>query len=373
MKKNHLCNTMLADLNLTLNPSPRERNFCSFLDKARKNLILLALTVLSLGIFSCETIVEDLPMNRFPEIKEKLVLSAFISPQDTMIYVKVSVSTPLFGEYKSGNVSFMITNGDTTFFGKSNVVRDAVVTLSTGSQQITVPFQSKNQVYALPAEKFRIEAGKTYTLRAVTKNNQAEATTTVPIEKVAIESYKADSTGRVLNSYSSNQGSQKDTASGYLVQFSWKDIAQKQNFYKVYGEFEYFIDSPIVINNVLTYRSQKASSNYMFYGDRALLDDSFQDGAIINSSKVEVLKQAYGSVFINGKVYKSRPSQLGSKLKLQVSNLSKELYDYERSLGKFNDADGNPFAEPAPVLSNVKNGLGCFAGYNRTEISIKLK
>ena len=339
----------------------------------KKNLILIALTVFSLGIFSCETIVEDLPLNRFPEIKEKLVLSAFISPQDTMIYVKVSVSTPLFGEYKSGNASFFVMNGDTTFFGKSNIVRDAIVTLSTGSQQITVPFQSTNQVYALPAEKFKIEAGKTYTLRAMTKNNQAEATTTVPLERVAIESFKTDSTGRVFNSYSSNQGSQKDTASGYLVQFSWKDIAQKQNFYKISGEFEYYFDFPNVINNVLTYRTQKVSSNYLWYGNSGLLDDSFQDGAIISSPKVGVLKQAFGSTFINGKLYKPRPSLLGSKLKLQVSNLSKELYDYERSLGKFYDADGNPFAEPAPVFSNVKNGLGCFAGYNRTEISIKLK
>ncbi|TAH12534.1 MAG: DUF4249 family protein, partial [Runella slithyformis] len=33
----------------------------------------------------------------------------------------------------------------------------------------------------------------------------------------------------------------------------------------------------------------------------------------------------------------------------------------------------NPFSEPTLIPSNIKGGLGCFAGYNRTNFTVKMR
>lgn len=113
-------------------------------------LIIIALFLLNFGSFSCETLVDDIPLSRFPEIKEKLVLTSFISPQDTTIYVKVTISSPLFGVYKTQNSGYYVANGDTIRYGgDDNTIPDAIVTLSSGNQSVTLPYQNKNKLYAI--------------------------------------------------------------------------------------------------------------------------------------------------------------------------------------------------------------------------------
>lgn len=335
-----------------------------------KNIfIIIALFILNFGLFSCETIVDDIPLSRFPEIKEKLVLTSFISPQDTTIYVKVTISSPLFGEYKTQNSGYFIANGDTVYYGgKDNTVPDAIVTLSSDNQSITLPYQAKNKLYSISAKAFKIEAGKTYTLKAVSKNYAVEASTTIPLQNANIEKYVANPIIRQTNYYSSNQfGQQQDTLNGYEVAFSWRDIAQQKNFYKIWGEVQFTMEVPTIRNNTVSYQTLKFTNNAYWPNEQLYLNDDNQDGAIISTEKAEIINYFIPKVTLNGKTYKARPSASGSKLMLQLANLSKEFYDYQLSLFKFQDAESNPFAEPSPVFSNVKNGLGCFAGYNRTE------
>lgn len=49
---------------------------------------------------------------------------------------------------------------------------------------------------------------------------------------------------------------------------------------------------------------------------------------------------------------------------VHVQHLSNELYTYLKYLKLYNHYHDNPFAEPVPVYSNIKNGIGIFAGLN---------
>lgn len=49
---------------------------------------------------------------------------------------------------------------------------------------------------------------------------------------------------------------------------------------------------------------------------------------------------------------------------IHVQRLSKDLYNYMKYLKLYNHFHDNPFSEPLPVYSNVKNGAGIFAGFN---------
>ncbi len=49
---------------------------------------------------------------------------------------------------------------------------------------------------------------------------------------------------------------------------------------------------------------------------------------------------------------------------IHVQKLSKELFNYLKYLKLYDFYHDNPFSEPVPVYSNVKNGIGIFAGFN---------
>lgn len=49
---------------------------------------------------------------------------------------------------------------------------------------------------------------------------------------------------------------------------------------------------------------------------------------------------------------------------VHIQHLSKELYTYLKYLKLYSHYHGSPFSEPVPVYSNIKNGIGIFAGVN---------
>jgi Domain of unknown function (DUF4249) len=51
---------------------------------------------------------------------------------------------------------------------------------------------------------------------------------------------------------------------------------------------------------------------------------------------------------------------------LEIYKLSGDLYKYIKSVNKQQQVGENPFSEPVFIYSNVKNGLGIFAGYSVT-------
>ena len=52
------------------------------------------------------------------------------------------------------------------------------------------------------------------------------------------------------------------------------------------------------------------------------------------------------------------------ELQVVLYSTSEAGYNYRRSYELYKQADGNPFAQPVQVYSNVDEGFGCFAGYS---------
>lgn len=49
-------------------------------------------------------------------------------------------------------------------------------------------------------------------------------------------------------------------------------------------------------------------------------------------------------------------------LRFYLYNISQDYYYYRRSLELYNQTNGNPFAQPVQVFSNIQNGFGIFGG-----------
>jgi hypothetical protein len=59
-------------------------------------------------------------------------------------------------------------------------------------------------------------------------------------------------------------------------------------------------------------------------------------------------------------------------LEITVSSLPSTTYDFYQSVQRYYDTNGNPFAEPAPLRSNIQGGYGLFGGATDTKFRISL-
>ena len=300
-----------------------------------KNIVLAIVILLSISLFSCETLVNDVDPDRLPRSDSKLVVHGYLSPQDTVISIAVNLSTQLIG----GSLNL----GNNTTVSLS----DATVTLSNQGKSIPLSFDSKSGTYRIKATELPIIEGQTYELKVVRNGETAESSCTVP-KSVLIQSIRKDS---VVERGASN----KD----YLYRIVWKDPEGQVNFYRVGGyifQTQRVQTGPTAFENIPTIQPLNFRENNR---TGEFISDERTDGNLL----VSIAGRAYS-------YYSQGTSPFTNQyVELILLSCEKTYYDYHRAVQTF-DGD-NPFAEPSLIPSNIKNGLGCFAAYNRSTFVLK--
>ncbi len=344
----------------------------------------LYLLVFIASVFlSCETIVDEVDLSKFPDLKEKVVVTAFIGPQDEIIKVRLNKSTPLYGTIsgKYEKVFDPISQDSVLYYEDKQYITDAAVSISNGAQSTALAYSAELKSYAVAAKDFKILPGQTIRLSINWNGSLITSTTLIPENTVVIQNLKIDPFMEIRRGFFEN-----DTATGYKINFQYQDVPGKVNYYKLWGELEYKVKLPVFDKaNKATYVDRNAYA-YLFWPDAETTgSDRYQsdagiDGSIIKSINGEITQRRI-SVCPSGSSSFQDKGCLSAKniatapqtIKLQIWNTSKDLYDYSLSLRKFNASSNNPFSEPTPVYNNIKNGLGIFAGYNGFEGSVKVK
>lgn len=282
---------------------------------------------------------------------EKLVVNGYISPQDTLLTVKVSRSKPALVE-PSEAVPFVVEN--------------ATVTISDGSKLVVMRYNSVRQFYQASIALMPIKTGQTYTLTASTPDGkQVSAQATVP-KPIPISAISLDST-------ITTAGSTKTKS--YRISFVWEDPATETNFYQYEGylqwrdsKFTYPIggqaEVPVPNIYILQFNRDRATGN--------LLSDDRQQGSLLTSQSASV------ATII---VQKSDPKAAeyvtytypGALVVAQLLNTEESFYRYTNAVFRQRQVGNSPFAEPVLIPSNIVGGLGCFAAYNRTEKVLPLR
>lgn len=272
----------------------------------------------------CESDVDNI--DSF-ESKSKLVVVSYISPQDTMLVVRVQKTQPALGQ--------QLTE-------EQRKVKDATVTISDGASVVALAYNAANNQYEADARTWPIAAGKTYRLKVVAPVGTAEATCTVPLtEGIAITEATAPYT--LIEDYY-GQSVRK-----YTITFKWQDAPGVTNFYRTLAFKEYTLTD---------HNGEKRVYKEGLYGsydndDRQIQNDENYQGGIMTSEPL--VYHDYSSESIEKPYY--------INCVLVVSD--KNYFLYHRALNKQEESNGNPFAEPALMYSNVKGGLGVFGGYNQ--------
>lgn len=273
----------------------------------------------------------------------KIVVNGFLSPQDTLLAIRVTRSQIVVGD----SLSLLETG---------IVVPNATVTLSEGDRSVVLPYHKDrppvDSAYSINARLLPIVAGRTYKLTVETPDGRRLSSTCTIPQAVLPKSITFDSLTQTQN---------RGTTQRYFVRARWQDPAEQTNYYQVAGIFRY---APIT--NV---REERFSSLSFDDDNRGLFTDAGVNGTIMVSGRAYLTS-----------VSSATSVQTNFSSQYSTANVTVNLISVEQSYYRFQEAiirqrrsRNNPFAEPVFVPSNIQGGLGCFAGYNNATLTTTLK
>ncbi len=339
----------------------------------------LIAVLLSVFFFSCGSLRNEVDPDKLNKQAAKLVIASFISPQDSVLAVQISRSVPVLGTNPGGYNNAGV-----------NDVTDATVTISNGAKFVALQF-SRNykglnvNLYQVNARLFPILAGQIYTLTVETpRGEKATAQCTIPAVAPTPE-LRLDS-AVVQNGYRSGSGGRENYyTKEYSVRLRWKDIVGQKNYYRTTGYFRFQPTPPANTTAVVPIGNQ----NIYFDYSGVQTDAPSTDGSMLTSregvfyrpfNSYSTISGPTGTTVINSSTLETDPDkiQLGKivsfgELTVSLLHTDENYYKYHDAVTRQGDTGDNPFAEPVQIPTNINGGLGCFAGYNRSTVVVKIK
>jgi len=273
---------------------------------------LMLFSVYSFLISCEEDITVDLPV---PETK--LVVEGYITP-GSPAYVFISTTNAFFAPVDS--VSLI-----------SSAVRNALVTISDGITTDTLVAPAPDIGYLYISPNMTGQIGATYTLRIEAANGEiATAITAIP-PPVPLDSiwFKLQPETDTLGYIWAHLTDPPVTGNNYR----W--------FAKRLGKDEDFIPPPGSVFNDKFFNSLN-------------FDFAYNRGTLPNSTAEDDNNEEEG-------YYK-----IGDTIVVKFAAITKESYDFWRAAETQASSNGNPFASPAPLKSNIEGGIGIWEGFSFT-------
>jgi hypothetical protein len=319
--------------------------------------LLTLLTGATVALSACETIVDvDVPPHT-----PRLAVSYTLSNQ---------TPTTEYQEFFEVRDMFVSASQGVLEVKESAGRKDATVELLNETGQVVEQFRSKGRPsfnqstsrpdslygYYVPVRNFIGQPGSTYTLRASAPGLETvEATLTLP-SRAVIET----------GSYTATQTSSNGSSLGRLT-CSILDNAATTDYYLAYarvldrngrywGEVRHDYNSNSNSGSgpdIALDRFQRSETR-LSYGQYPF-SDAGGNGQRLNLNE-DVVLQYMGGFSPGG------TTAVPAYIELIVSSITPDTYRFYQSLQRYYDTDGNPFAEPAPLFSNVRPGYGLFGG-----------
>jgi len=279
-----------------------------------KQLNIFSVFILAslLLLFSCEKAVTNVEL---PKQEKKLVVYAYISPEDSLISVHVSESHPIWQPYSGGYYE---------------TVKNAHVKITGNGTEAHVPYDQNSDTYILSTSLFPIIPGAPYGLLVSTPDGKSvQASCTVPFNTnqsvglVAVDTITEEWGGKKLR-----------------VKVRFTDIVGETNYYRVGGVWKY-IDLYAPTQDTLT-EEMYPKYNFEYFSDMG------KDGQVFTAELVYWIYENADWM-----------QPIGMELKLLTTDV--HYYNFHKSLENYVGED--PFSEPTMVYTNMIGGLGVFAAY----------
>ncbi len=319
---------------------------------------------LALALAGCETTVDVAPPPHTP----RLALTYTLSNQ--------APGTADYRQFFEGRALYVSTSQDVFNPTRLQGRADATVELRDAAGQVVEQFRPRSRPgypdslrgYYAPTRGYVGRPGQGYTLRASAPGVAAvEATMTLPAP-AAVEA------GSYAPKATSGPGNGSNPA-GRLA-FTVPDNAATTDYYLAYArvldaagrpwgqvQIDYSArnnNGPDIDFDLNRFKLSVANNRY----DTFPFSDAGSNGQRLTSTSDVVL--AY-----TGKYDPQHPTPPAPAfIEVIVSSISADAYDFYQSVQRYYDTEGNPFAEPAPLHSNVTPGYGLFGG--ATDVSFRI-
>jgi hypothetical protein len=297
----------------------------------KHKLTHIALLFFSLGLLmGCE---EDITLD-LPQGEELIVVEGQIE-QGNPPFVLLTRTMPYFSSTAISDFDNMFVEGaEVKISDGSKTVDLFEINFKTLTDSVKKVIVDLLQISADDIEGFNYviyttpfmlgEEGKQYTLTVDKDQHHLTATTSIPY---AIK----------IDSVWSEQHENPDFDSFYYYTFSFQDIPNQENFFRVF-----------------TQRNDEAFYTNLF---ASLFDDKFRDGEVIqlpllrgDSKFASIQRETFGAF------------KLGDSVTVKFCHIDKAHYNFWSTFST-DQFSGGPFASPVNIESNVEGGLGVWGGY----------
>gem|GEM_PF-1460103 len=311
----------------------------------------VTLNIIATLVFFSITQCND-PLERMELSKRKILTRCFISPQDTLLIAYVNWAQP-FELYQVTSRTFAppeVMAQDTV-----NQIKNATVTLSDQDHAVELPYVKFDEgnlsyhdnivrggYYALPADRFPILPGKTYTLTVEAPDGTiAKASCTIPLQAPSFDFHyrnllRQSFPGSSLRVFDCN------------YEIAWRDFPGKGDYYRTgyvlatsqYGYHYYTLSTSVTLD-------QSLYNDIISDEEKYDVHDSFEFYDDTEGSSVYILT-----------------------LSAYVLHVDKNYYNYHRSIADQVKIQNNPFYEPILIYTNFEGGVGVFAGSNMARVTL---
>jgi len=317
-----------------------------------KKLIYIIIA-LSIALAACEKTL-DFP---FEYKQPKLVLNCTLSPTDQ---IKFTLSRSMHA-LDSKNIVF-ISDADVVIFEDDKPLQVAPVQIAIGHY----------------FTRYIPKAGHTYKFQ-ISKEG---------FETIEAEAKIAGPT--TINSLSGKIKGEDGIYNGYFdVNLNFNDNPDEENYYIVYATNEFPPEMEEYYGYELDLECNDIYVNYSHEG-RILYfaDEIMSNGNYTIKFQAYDYKDIYGSYYEieyynyngnEGENITEDPEiedlpfyrEFEYRLIVHVASINKDYYQYLKSFDLYNENEGNPFAEPTLVKTNVKNGLGILGSISEVTDTLK--
>lgn len=300
------------------------------------------LSFISLAIVACEKVIDlDVPYE-----KPSLVVNGFLNP-DSSISVHLSKS------------QFVLDNGEL------KPVADASIRLFQGEEELGFMGHQGSGIYRMEEQKPKV--GSTYTLRVDAKGFEP-----VEVEERAMS--KITPTIIEIDTIRKQEGGDMWSYEylEYTIDLKISDPANSQNFYlfkvfeKISGSYQPDPnEEPVFYEHLSPLELESPDpmlESFCNFGCGLVLTDEYFDG------KDYRIKLAAHVNINSGGPNREEERQLT----LGMYHISEATYLYYKTLEVNRNTEGDPFAEPAKVFSNVVGGFGILGATSATFVDLPL-
>ncbi|UOQ54973.1 DUF4249 domain-containing protein [Hymenobacter cellulosivorans] len=324
------------------------------------------LAVLSTGLLSsCETVIDLPEPEHTPRIALKYILSNYEPQRQT--------------DELANTRKLFVSNSQRIFSNKEARGRkDAtVVILDENGAEVerfrpvlpSSPYDTFNIGSYEPTRNLKGEPGRTYTLRASLPGFETvESKLTLPavpvIESATFVKNESKSENSSVFGQLSLTVADDPGAANYYVAFA-RVVNSQNNQYQGWSQVDVAEDESDVEVDLGQFQ---LSTVYSFQGYSYGLFP-FAD-TNVNGKRFSLTTNVR---FYDGYCQQPSNCQRPDYMEVYVTSMTQDTYNFFLARRRYNDSEGNPFAEPAPLPSNIRPGYGLFGGMTDAVYRIKLR